>query len=160
MNNSLFGKTMENGRKHRDIKLVTTDKKRNQLLSEHNYRTKWFSENLLIIEMKKTKVQMNKPVYLGLSILEIIKTLMYEFWYDYIQPKYQNNAKLCYMDTDSFIISINTKYCTKVQRPLSTGKNKKVIGLMKYELGGKIISEFAAPRPKTYFYLIDGGNSD
>ena len=110
MNNSVFGKTMENVRKHRDIKLVTTDKRRNQLVSEPDYHTtKWFSENLLAIEMKKIKVKMNKPVYLGLSILEISKTLMYEFWYEYIKPKYQDNAKLCYMDTDSFIINIITE---------------------------------------------------
>ena len=89
MNNAVFGKTKKNVRKHRDIKLVTTDKRRNQLVSELNYHTtKWFSENLLAIEMKKTKVKMNKPVYLGLSILEISKTLMYEFWYDYMQPKH------------------------------------------------------------------------
>ena len=80
MNNSVFGKTMKNIRNHRDIKLVTTDKRRNQLVSEPNYRTiKWFSEGLLAIEMKKIKVKMNKPVYLPLSILEISKPLMYEF---------------------------------------------------------------------------------
>ena len=80
MNNAVFGKTMENLRKHRDIKLVTTDKRRNRLVSEPNYHTgKWFSENLLAIEMKKTKVKMNKPIYLGLSILKISKILMYEF---------------------------------------------------------------------------------
>ena len=85
MNNSVFGKTMENVRKHRDIKLVTTDEKRNKLVSEPNYHTtKRFSENLLAIEMKKTKVKMNKPIYLGMSILDISKTLMYEFWYDYV----------------------------------------------------------------------------
>ena len=84
---------MENVRKHKDIKLLATNKRRNQLMSEPNYHaTKWFSENLLAIEMKKIKVQMNKPVYLGLSILEISKTLIYEFWYDYIKPKYQDNA--------------------------------------------------------------------
>ena len=88
MNNSVFGKTMENVRKHRDIKLVTTDEKRNKLVSEPNYQTiKQFSENLLAIEMKKTKVKMNKPIYLGMSILDISKTLMYEFWYDYVKPK-------------------------------------------------------------------------
>ena len=98
---------MENVRKHRDIKLVTTEKRRNQLVSEPNYHiTKWFSEKLLAIQMKKTKVKMNKPVYLGLSILEISKTLMYEFWYDYMKPKYDDNIKLCYMDTDSFIMHI------------------------------------------------------
>ena len=105
MNNAVFGKTMENMRKQRDIKLVTTDKRRNQLVAEPNYHTtKWFSENLLAIEMKKTKVKMNKPIYLGLSILEISKTLMYEFWCDYMKPKYGDNVKLCYMDTDSFIM--------------------------------------------------------
>ena len=110
MNNSVFGKTMENVRKHRDIKLVTTDEKRNKLVSEPNYQTiKQFSENLLAIEMKKTKVKMNKPVYLGMSILDISKTLMYEFWYDYIKRKYGDRAKLCYMDTDSFVIHIITE---------------------------------------------------
>ena len=80
MNNSVFGKTMENIRKHRDIKLVKTDKKRSKLVSEPNYHTiNLISEDLSIIEMKKTKVKMNKPIYLGLSILEISKILMYEF---------------------------------------------------------------------------------
>ena len=101
---------MENVRKHRDIKLVTTDKRRNQLASEPNYHTtKYFSENLIAIETEKTKVKMNKPIYLGMSILDISKTLMYEFWYDYIKPKYQDRAKLCYMDTDSFVIYIKTE---------------------------------------------------
>ena len=87
---------MENVRKHRNIKLVTTDKRRNQLVSEPNYHTtKCFSEKLLAIEMKKTKVKMNKPIYLGLSILEISKTLMHEFWYDYMKLKYRENVKLC-----------------------------------------------------------------
>ena len=96
INNSVFGKKMENFRKHRDIKLVTTDKRRNLLASEPNYHTtKYFSENLLAIEMKKTKVKMNMPVYLGMSILDINKTLMCEFWYDYIKPKYQENARQC-----------------------------------------------------------------
>ena len=110
MNNSVFGKTMENIRKHRDIKLLTTNKRRNQLVSEPYYHTtKYFSENLLAMKMKKIKVKMNNPVYLGLSILEISKTLMYEFWYDYVKPKYHDNAKLCYMDTGSVIINIKTE---------------------------------------------------
>ena len=80
MNNAVYGKTMENLRKHRDIELVTIDKRRNRLASEPNYHTtKWFSENLLATEMKKTKVKMNKPIYLALSILEISKILMYKF---------------------------------------------------------------------------------
>ena len=80
INDSVFGKTMRNVRKHSDIKFVTTDKRRNQLVSESNYHTKkWFSEDLLAIEMKKVKVKMIKPVYLDLSVLEISKTLRYEF---------------------------------------------------------------------------------
>ena len=84
--------------------------KRNKLFSEPNYHTtKHFSENLLAIEMKKTKVKMNKPIYLGMSILDISKTLMYRFWYDYFKPKYGDKVKLCYTDTDSFIIHIMTE---------------------------------------------------
>ena len=90
---------MENVRNHRDIKLVTIEKRRITLVSEPNYHTtKQFSENLLVIKMKKAKVKMNKPVYLGMSILDISKTLMYEFWYNYVKPKYNDKAKLCYMD--------------------------------------------------------------
>ena len=105
MNNSVFVKTIENVRKHRDIKLVTAEKRRLKLVSEPNYHTtKHFSENLIAIEMKKTKIKMNKPIYLGASILDISKTLMYKFWYDYLKPKYNDKVKLCYMDTDSFFI--------------------------------------------------------
>ena len=142
MNNAVFGKTMENVRKHRDIKLVKTDHKRNKLVSEPNYHTmKLISENLSIIEMKKMTVKMNKPIYLGLSII------MYEFWYDYMKKKYGDMVKLCYMDIDSLIMNIKTKDFYKdiaqdveerfdtsnydVDRPLPKGKNKKVIGLIK-----------------------------
>ena len=177
MNNAISGKTMENIRKHRNIKLVTTDKKRNKLVSEQTYYTmNYISEDLSIIKMNKTKVQMNKPIYLGLSILDISKILIYEFWYDYMKPKYGNDVKLCYMDTDSFIMSIKTNDFYKdidndvekrfdtsnyeVNRPLPTGKNKKVIGLMKDELGGKIITEFVTLKPKTYSYLTDDCKED
>ena len=171
------GKTVENIRKHRDIKLVTRDKKRNKLVSEPNYHTRnYISEDLSIIEMNKTRVKMNKPKYLGLSILDISKILMYEFWYDYMKPKYGNDEKLCYMDTDSFLMSFKTNDFYKdiandvekrfdtsnyeVNRPLPTGKNKKVIGLMKNELGGKMITEFVTLRPKTYWYLTDDDKED
>ena len=100
MNNSVFGKTMENVRNHRDIKLATLDKRRKRLVSEPNYHShKGFSDNLKAIEMKKTFVKMIKPLYLGMSILDIRKMLIYEFWYDYIRPKYGDKAKLCYTNT-------------------------------------------------------------
>ena len=105
MNNAVFGKTMENVRKHRDIKLVIRERRRNYLSSEPNYHTtKFFTEHLLAIETKKSEILMNKPVYLGLSIPELSKILMYEFWYDYVKPKYDKKARLCYMDTDSIIV--------------------------------------------------------
>ena len=110
MNNSVFGKSMENVRKQREIKSVTIDKRRNQLVSEPNsHTTKWFSENLLAIEMKKTKVNMNKPIYLGYSMLDLSKIVMYEFWYGYIKLKYGKKAKQYYMDPDSFTIHTETK---------------------------------------------------
>ena len=97
---------MGNVRKHRDIKLVRTDKKRNQLASEPNdHTTKYFSENLMAAEMKKTKVKMNKSIYLGLLILDISISLMYEFWYDCTKPKYQCKAKLSYKDTEKLCYS-------------------------------------------------------
>ena len=110
MNNSVFGKTMKNVRNHRDIKIVTTDKRRSILASEPNYHsTKYTSKDLLIMKMKNVEVKENKPIYLGQAILDIIKTLMYEFWYDYIQPRYGDKARLCYMDTDSFVMCIKTE---------------------------------------------------
>ena len=135
-------KNMENVRKRRNIKLVTTERRRNYLVSEPNYHTtKFFIENLLAIEMRKTQILMNKPVYLGLSKLDLSKAVMYEFWYDYVKPNYDEIAKLCYIDTDSFIVHVKTddiyKYIAEdvearfdtsnfeIDRPLPKGKNKK-----------------------------------
>ena len=176
MNNAVFGKTMENVRDHRDIKIVTTDKQRSILASEPNYHSsKRISKDLMIMEMRKTEVKMNKPIYLSQSILDISKTLMYEFWFDYIKQKYGDNARVCYMDTDSFVSHIETEdfykdiaddverwfdtssYDKKDEKPLPIGKNEKVIGLFKDELGGKIITEFCALRAKAYAYKLDDG---
>ena len=173
MNNSVFGKTMENVRNHRDIKLVTNNGKRNKLVSEPNYHTsKHFSEDLMAIEMKNRKVIMNEPLYLGQAISDINKTLMYEFWYDYIKLKYGDKVKLCYMDTDSFIIHIETGdwrlkillrtlingfdtsgYDKKGNRPIPIGINKKVIGMFKDQLNGKIMKEFCALRTDICIFM-------
>ena len=126
--------------------------------------------------MKKTETLLNKPIYLGLSILELNNTLMYEFWYDYVKPKYGKNAKLCYMDIYNFIVyiktddiykdiaeEVETRFDTsnyKLDRLLSKGRNKNVIGLMKDELGRKIVTKFVGLRVRTYSYLIDNGNKD
>ena len=159
MNNAVFGKTVENVKKHRNIKLVTTEKRRNYLVSEPNcHTTKLFTENLLAIEMIKIQILMNKPVYLGLSILDLSKTVMYQFSYDYVKPKYVESVKLCYMDAGIFIPhvkiddickdiaeNVETRFDTsnfKIDRLLPKGKNEIIIGLMKNELGGQIMKEF------------------
>ena len=129
-----------------------------------------FGENLMGCEMGKIKVVMNKPVYLGQVILDLSKIATYEFHYDYMKPKYGKNLKLCYMDTDSLVYHIKTKdfyediagdvkerfdtsgYSETDARQLPIGINKKIIGLMKDELGGKIMTEFVALRPKLYAY--------
>ena len=119
---------------------------------------RFFSKNLLAIEMKKTQVIMNKLVYLGLSRLDISKAEMYEFWYDYLKPKYNDKAKMCYINTDSFIVhiktediyndiseDIETRFDTSnhnVNRLLPMRKSKKVLGLMKDGLGGQIVKRF------------------
>ena len=114
MNNVVFGKTMKNVRKHRNIKHVATERRRNYLVSEPNYHTvKIFTETLLAIEMTKSQILINKSVYLGLSTLDLNKTVIYEFWYDYVQPKYGENAKLSYMDTDSFTVHVKTNDISK-----------------------------------------------
>ena len=167
INNAVFGKTMENVRKHRAIKLVTTEERRNYLVSEPNYHTtKIFTEHLLAIEKKRRKeILLNKPWYVGFLIFELSKILIYQFWHDYVKPKYNKKAKLCYMDTVlyGFIVYIKTDYiyediaedvetrfdtsnyeleCNSTERPIPKGKNKKVIGLMKDELGRKIMTKF------------------
>ena len=116
---------------------------------------------------------MNKPIDLGISILDITKILMHKFWYDYIKPKYQDKEKLCYMDTESFLIYIKTEdfykgiandvkksfdtsnYSKDDNRPLPSGWNEKIFSLLKDELGGRIMKEFTGLRVKTYPYLMD-----
>ena len=131
----------------------------------------------MAIEKKKTRAKITKPLYLGMSILDISKTLMYEFWYDYVKPKYGDRAKLCHTDTDTFIIYIKTEdyfedisndverwfdtsnFDKNHKRPLPIGKNKKVPDLFKDEIGGKIMTGVVALRPKTYAYLMDDGSN-
>ena len=168
-NNSAYGKTMENIRKHRDIHIVTNDKKQSILASELNYHaTKHISKNLLIMEMKKHELYMSKPLDLAQVILDISKTLMYEFWYDYIKPLYGNKVKLCYMDTDSYIMVINSDDIyvdirNDVKKWFDTSNFDKndnklllqFLGKFKFELGGKIISEFCGLKAKSYSIKLD-----
>ena len=108
MNNAVFEKSLENVRKQRDIKLVTKGRIKNYLVSEPNYHTtKFLTENLCSIEIRKTQILMNKPAYFGLSILDLSKIVMHKFQNDYVKPKYCENAKLCY--TDSSVVHLKTE---------------------------------------------------
>ena len=109
MNNEFSGKTTENGRKHRDSKPLITERRRNYLVWEPYQTPKIFRENILTIELKRRKILMNKPVYLGLSILEISKIVMHEFWCVYIKPKYGEIERLCYIDRNSFIVWVKNR---------------------------------------------------
>ena len=128
--------------------------------------------------MKQTEVKINKPIYLGQAVLDLSKTLMFEFWYDYLKPMYGDKIRLCYTDIDSFIMHIKTddfykdisadvdkwfdtsNFNKNDNRPLEIRKNKKVLGKFKDELGGKIMTKFVALRAKTYSFLIDGFTDD
>ena len=172
LNNPVFGKTMENIRKHRNIKLVNNGEEYFRNVMKPNFKSgTLLGVDLMACEMGKVRVVMNKPVYLGQAISDLSKTIMYEFHYDYMKRKYHDDElKLCYMDTDSLIYSIKTEDFYKdiaddiearfdtsgyvLDRPLPVGKNKKVIGLMKDELGGEIMKEFVSLRPKMYSYRV------
>ena len=173
MNNTIFGKTMENIRRHRNIKLVNNREDYLKSVMKPNFKFgTLLGPDLMSCKMGKVKVVMNKPVYLGQARLDLSKTIMYEFHYDYMKRKYsEDKLKLCYMDMDSLFYSLKTEDFYKdiaggvkarfdtsgyvPNRPLPVGKNKKVIGLMKDELGGEIMKEFISLRPKMYSYRVN-----
>ena len=176
MNNSVFGKTMENIRNRVNIKLVDTGEQFKKLAAKPNYQSrKIFNENLVSVHMKKTSLTMDKPVYLGMSILDLSKTLMFDFHYKYIKPKYGNHAKLLFTDTDSFLYEIQTEdfykdisgdvknrfdtsdYLEKHPSGIPTGINKKVLGMFKDEAKGKNITEFVGLRAKLYSFKMEEG---
>ena len=179
MNNAVFGKTMENIHKHKNIRLVNNETDYLKCFMKPNFRSGvLYGSNLMRCEMGKTILKRNKLVYMGQAILDLSKTVMYEFHYDYMLPKYSGNSfSLCYMDTDSLVYDIETEdfyediaedvesrfdtsgYRDDGLRPLPVGKNKKVIRLMKDELGGDIMRECVALRPKAYAYKVESKES-
>ena len=179
MNNSVFGKTMENIRNRVNVKLVNTGEQFKKLTAKPNYESrKIFNENLVSVHMKKTSLTMNKPVYLGMSILDLSKIVMFDFHYKYIKPKYGKQAKLLFTDTDSFLYEIQTEdfykdisgdvknrfdtsdYPEGHPSGIPTGINKKVLGMFKDEAAGKIIKEFVGLRAKLYSYKMDEGKEN
>ena len=177
MNNSVFGKTMENIRSRVDVKLVNTKEKLRKLVAKPNLKSppKIFNENLVSVHMKKTSLTMNKPIYLGMCILELSKIIMFDFHYNYIKSKYADKAKLLFTDTDSLMYEIETEdfykdiagdvknkfdtsdYPENHPSGIPTGENKKVLGMMKDEAAGKIIKEFVGLRSKLYSFVMDDG---
>ena len=163
---------MENNGRHRDIRLVNNKEDYLKQVMKPNFKGgTLMGEDLISCVMGKVKIKMNKPVYLGQTILDLSKIIIYEFHYDYMKKKYEEkNLKLLYMDTDSLVYKIKTRDLYKdiaddvetrfdtsgyePDKPLPIGKNKKVIGLMKDELGGKVMKEFISLRPKVYSYRV------
>ena len=179
MNNSVFGKTMENIRNRVDIRLVNSEAKAKKLAAKPNFKhCNIFDENLVAIHMKKTKLVFNKPVYLGMCILDLSKTLMYDFHYNYIKNKFHNKATLLFTDTDSLAYEIETEDFYKDisgdvrgffdtsnfpkghSSGIEVGCNKKVVGMFKDEAGGKIIREFVGLRAKLYAYKMHEGKEE
>ena len=179
MNNSVFGKTMENIRNRVHIKLVNDRKKGRKLTAKPNFKhLNIFCEELIAIRMNKTHLVMNKPVYLGMCILDLSKTIMYDFHYNYIKPKYGYKAKLLFTDTDSLMYEIKTEdfykdisvdvkdrfdtsdYPPNHPSDIPTGCNKKVLGMFKDEVGGRIIEEFVGLRAKLYSYKMYEGKEN
>ena len=176
MNNSVFGKTMENLRNRVDVRLVNTEEKLRKLVAKPNFKSrKIFNENLVSVHMSKTSLLMNKPIYLGMCILDLSKIIMFDFHYNYIKSKYADKAKLLFTDTDSLMYEIETEdfykdiagdvkdrfdtsnYPENHPSGIPTGENKKVLGMMKDEAAGKIIKEFVGLRSKLYSFVMDDG---
>ena len=174
MNNSVFGKTIENIRKRQNIHLIDNRKKALKLSSRPNFdRCTIFDKHLIAVHMKNTEVYFNKPVYVGQAILDLSKTLIFDFHYNYIKKKYKHKAELLFTDTDSLMYQIYTddfykdispdilsKFDTSDYPPnhpsgIPTGVNKNVIGMFKDEVAGKQITRFVGLRPKLYTFEIE-----
>ena len=173
MNNAVYSKTMENIRKRVNVKLVNSEEKGKKLVKKPNFKQcTIFSEDLCAIEMRKTDIYFNKPIYLGMCILDLSKTLMYDFHYNYIKSKYNDRSKLLFTDTDSLCYEIQTEDFYKDitndvdclfdtsnisndhESGLPNAVNQKVPGMFKDEAGGKIIEEFVGLRAKLYSYKM------
>ena len=179
MNNAVFGKTMENIRNRVNIKLVNTGDQFKKLTAKPNYKHRIiFNENLVSVHMKNTSLTMDKPVYLGMCILDLSKTLMYDFHYNYIKTKYGDKAKLLFTDTDSLLYEIQTEdfykdisgdvkdrfdtsnYPENHPSGIPTGINNKVVGMFKDEEAGDNIKEFVGLRAKLYSYKMEKGKEN
>ena len=176
MNNSVYGKTMENVRKHGDFEIVNTPERFQKLVNKPLFKHRHIiNEDLVIVEKDKHTVELNKPIYMGMSILDYSKIHMYSFYYDVLKPKYQDNIKLVYTDTDSYVIKVETDDLYEdfkemndymdfsdypPEHPNYDKTNKKVLGKFKDEMNGKIITHFIGLKPKAYCYKVYGDDKE
>jgi len=172
MNNSIFGKTLEAIENRVDIRIINNEKELLKLTSKDTYaHTTVFDENMIAVHMKRASLKYDKPIYVGMSILDISKNLMYQFHYEHMKPKYNDKLKLLFTDTDSLMYEIKTEDLYKdmksdlelydtsdypKEHQLHSNKNKKVIGKMKDEACGEILTEFVGLRPKLYSFKLGG----
>ena len=170
MNNAVFGKTMEDVRSHMDFELVDNIKRLEKCLNNPTMKHRHFiNDDLIGIEKIKSVVLLNKPIYVGMAILDLSKLHMYEFYYDVLKTKYDTKIKLAYTDTDSFIVHVETDDLYKDLKEINTHmdfsdypknhvnydvSNKKELGKFKDEMNGKIINEFIGLKPKMYAFNV------
>ena len=176
MNNAVYGKTMEDVRKHTEFDLVSTPERFQKCVNSPTYKARHIiNENLVGVEKEKAVVELNKPIYMGLSILDYSKVHMYSFYYDVLKPKYQDDIKLVYTDTDSFVIQVMTDDLFRDFKDLSDymdfsdypkshpnydASNKKVLGKFKDELSSKIMTHFIGLKPKSYAFKVQGDKKE
>ena len=176
MNNAVYGKTMEDVRKHTEFDLISTPERFQKCVNSPTYKARHIiNENLVGVEKEKAVVELNKPIYMGLSILDYSKVHMYSFYYDVLKPKYQDDIKLVYTDTDSFVIQVMTDDLFRDFKDLSDymdfsdypkshpnydASNKKVLGKFKDELSSKIMTHFIGLKPKSYAFKAQGDKKE
>ena len=176
MNNAVYGKTMEDVRKHTEFDLISTPERFQKCVNSPTYKARHIiNENLVGVEKEKAVVELNKPIYMGLSILDYSKVHMYSFYYDVLKPKYQDDIKLVYTDTDSFVIQVMTDDLFRDFKDLSDymdfsdypkshpnydASNKKVLGKFKDELSSKIMTHFIGLKPKSYAFKVQGDKKE
>ena len=176
MKNSVYGKTMENVRKHIDFELVDNPIRFQKLMNKPTYKNRHIiNENLVGVEKEKHTVELNKPIYMGMAILDHSKIHMYSFYYDVLKPKYNDDINIVYTDTDSYVIKVDTDDLYEdfkeindymdfsdypIERPNQDKTNKKVLGKFKDEMNGKIITHFIGLKSKASCYKVYGDEKE
>ena len=176
LNNAVFGKTMEDKRKHLDFEIVSDERQFMKCVNSPSFKhSHIINENLVGVEKQKAQLKFDKPIFIGMSILDLSKQHMYRFYYDVVKPKYGDNIRMVYTDTDSFVFHTKTEDIYQDLKDINDemdfsgydknhncydATNKKVLGKFKDEVGGKIMTGFIGLRPKCYAFKIHGGDTE